>query len=832
MNREQLELRMQEVCTELLRLQDREDCERRRVRSEHASHLAKLRRARSMHANHAVRPLRAQDGRHQSRGRINVPAALLEKRDLQARELVTLVLSNSEHATSSTVTVSLPDRHRHTGRRPLPTNVNTDAGKDDGSYTSVPEQVWPNASPSTIQSASSTDPPAASTPKTASVTKNTQATISKTSASASHATKFSKQASPVSDPAASRSKSKTTEPAKDEGKTPNDKSTPKPATRTRSSHTSASFTKPASPSPSRPVRIVTVCGPEGAHTKDAGGQQRRYNWTTRTVYDAACTPEASATPSSSFSPHVTSSANSPIANFPNEPLDVPEADGRDDPQAFFATPGGKGAIAGITVGSVALTLLVLAALFWRRSKKRDSDVRGVATARRRSAMSTSSFGDDSGDAGSFMDVSGPHPLGSHSHYSHTMGEVRTSLRDEPSFVVESRRKSTAWTTMDPSQMPITSTVGAETAAAGLRPPFHRHQQSTGPEGSDGADDGGDPSSLERIPSSSSHEDEHNPFDDPTMPEAAQLSAQVAVPLAAGASTRGGVERRKSAGFTSDTYRSGRRKSRLLSVRNPDVHPEPAEAYEGPTFDHYPSEQDEQEALTPTLLDKRAPPRDITGVSALQATGQSTSSESQPKLVNAVAYRQSHAPTPSPDLSLRSPLTNLADGLEAEASNPDHEGSWKSWKNPLSYSSPHANPLSGYFPDVRLGSVAGDQGALPPVSNLIPKRPPMNSAISTVSQLRSSRPGTAGPSAQQQCHGQPRPVTRQSRTSTNSNSTTRSSFSMYPFGGYHRSWVNDGVQTPVEIQDVQLGGSTVGTGNGLTGSFLGNPPALAGIGYFR
>ena len=314
---------------------------------------------------------------------------------------------------------------------------------------------------------------------------------------------------------------------------------------------------------------MTLCGPEGAHTKDAGGQQRRYNWTTRTVYDASCTIEASATPSSSFSPHVTSSANSPIANFPNEPMDVPEADARDDPQAFFATPGGKGAIAGITVGSVALTLLVLAALFWRRSKKRDSDVWGVATARRRSAMSTSSFGDDSGDAGSFMDVSGPQPLGSHSHHSHTMGEVRTSLRDEPSFVVESRRNSTAWTTMDPSQMPITSTVGAETAAAGLRPPFHGHQQSTGPERSDGADDGGDPSPLDRIPTSSWHEHEHNPFDDPTMPEAAQLSAQAAVPPAACALTRGGVERRKSAGFTSDTYRSGRRKSRPVSSTKSD-----------------------------------------------------------------------------------------------------------------------------------------------------------------------------------------------------------------------------------------------------------------------
>lgn len=184
-------------------------------------------------------------------------------------------------------------------------------------------------------------------------------------------------------------------------------------------------------------------------------------------------------------------------------------------------------------------------------------------------MSTSSFGDDSGDAGSFVDVTAPRPLGPHSHYSHTMGEVRTSLRDEPSFVVESSRRSTAWTTMDPSQMPITSTVGAETTAAGLGPPSHGHQQSTGPERSDGADDGGDPSPLDRIPSSSSHEHEHNPFDDPTMPEAAQLSALAAVPLAAGALTRGGVERRKSAGFTSDTYRSGRRKSRPVSSNNSD-----------------------------------------------------------------------------------------------------------------------------------------------------------------------------------------------------------------------------------------------------------------------
>jgi hypothetical protein len=43
MDRAHLDIRMQEVCTELLLLQDREDCERRLARSEHASHLAQLR---------------------------------------------------------------------------------------------------------------------------------------------------------------------------------------------------------------------------------------------------------------------------------------------------------------------------------------------------------------------------------------------------------------------------------------------------------------------------------------------------------------------------------------------------------------------------------------------------------------------------------------------------------------------------------------------------------------------------------------------------------------------------------------------------------------------
>lgn len=270
----------------------------------------------------------------------------------------------------------------------------------------------------------------------------------------------------------------------------------------------------------------------------------------------------------------------------------------------------------------------------------------------------------------------------------------------------------------------------------------------------------------------------------------------------------------------------------LSVRNPDVDPAPAGPYAEPNFAHHPSEQDEQEALTPTLLEQQRFQKDTAGVSTSKATGQSKNDQAQPKLVNPVTYRQSLAPSPSPDLSLRSPLTNLADGLEAEATNLDQKGSWKSWKNPLSYSSSHTNPLLGYFPDVRTGSLTGDQSALPPVSNLTPMRPPMNSAISAISHLRSSRPGTAVVFAQQHHHEPPRPDTRQSRTSSSSNSTSRSSFSMYPFGGYHRSWANDGVETPVEIQDVQLGGSTVGTGNGLTGSFLGNTSAMVGIGYFR
>lgn len=181
-------------------------------------------------------------------------------------------------------------------------------------------------------------------------------------------------------------------------------------------------------------------------------------------------------------------------------------------------------------------------------------------------MSTSSFGDDSGDTGSFVDAGGLHASSStFTPHSQPMGEARTSLRDEPSFVVESRRRSAAWNAMDPSQLPSASTVGAGTAAAGLRP-LRQGDQSTGFDRPNAADDGGDPSPLDRIPYSSSHDHEHNPFDDPAVPEVAQLSAQASVPLTAYAPTRArdGVERRKSAGFTSDTYRSSRRKSRPVS----------------------------------------------------------------------------------------------------------------------------------------------------------------------------------------------------------------------------------------------------------------------------
>ena len=252
----------------------------------------------------------------------------------------------------------------------------------------------------------------------------------------------------------------------------------------------------------------------------------------RTVYNYDCSVTRTSTASTSTTLRSTSTT-SDISPRPTSVADpnpgiasLPKADSG-EPAAFFATSAGKGTIAGVSIASTALTVLLVCLVLWRRKQNRDSGVIkvgegkasffGLGRSRGSARSSTSSFGvsSDSLVGVAYDDrvpESDPRLAAERQEMTETLAAGGGAGR---SFFVESRNRS-------------------------AQPSSHGHGSNEA--GYSGSSNGHDPFAE---PSSSGHSHSQEGY----------LTAGCAV----GSQRR---HERKQSGYTADTYR---RKSRPVSL---------------------------------------------------------------------------------------------------------------------------------------------------------------------------------------------------------------------------------------------------------------------------
>lgn len=239
--------------------------------------------------------------------------------------------------------------------------------------------------------------------------------------------------------------------------------------------------------------------------------------------------------------------------------------GRGIDLAFFATPGGKGTIASITVVSVAWIIFLV--LFFIRRKKREDGEHAIAGAAYQDRESVSSFGDLSNDQAGGANVN---PLYSPAISNNMSPEMAQTGGTGPpgSFFVERRRSQppSVRGTDTPPRGTYTNQLDAATAARAISPlamlqaqpnafihppPLAGRQRYSHDGGASGEDN----------PSCGSSQG-HDPFRDPSSNGHTTTGHD-----ANGAVAFTDKHERRRSGFTSDTYRKSRSRpvSLLFSV---------------------------------------------------------------------------------------------------------------------------------------------------------------------------------------------------------------------------------------------------------------------------
>lgn len=441
-------------------------------------------------------------------------------------QVFTLILSNEQYATSTTATAtrrsSSASSTETPSRRP-PSTIRDDG--DGADLSSVPEQVRPETALSTSTALSPDD-----------ISKSSAVTASRSpsrSIEAKQSSTTSKTSKPQRTPL-SRSSTRTMRREK-------------PSSTSKSS--SSSKSRVTSSTRTTALRTVTVCATKQISSAEEDGgrftrtrssnsvsqskkpQQRNNDGkgAARTVYDFDCSRHISATSSSSSAPSsisaIPTASVEPVPGIPS----LPKADDAGQTAAFFATPVGKGTIAGISLGSAALSILLVCIVLWRRKQSRNSAAISIGgrqpgffgfgkgrKSRSSAASSTSSFGTSSDNLiGVAYNAHVPPDDRRLAVERQEMTESLAGAGAERGFVVESRSRSA----------PISSNG--------------HDSDGFGPHSSNG----------------------HDPFADPPLSGHGHSSKEghlVTGAAAAGVSRR---HKRRRSGYTADTYR---RKSRPVS----------------------------------------------------------------------------------------------------------------------------------------------------------------------------------------------------------------------------------------------------------------------------
>lgn len=527
----------------------------------------------------------------------------------------------------------------------------------------------------------------------------------------------------------------------------------------------------------------------------------------------------------------------------------------DNDVAFFATPGGKGTIAGITIASAVLLISFVLFFLWRK-KKNDND-EGVYTAGGTRA-SASSFGDSSGDQGSPSQNAvaniPPTAIASAAPWDNEMAQVGTG--PPGSFFVQRRSQpSSIRGTRTPPYPASAAQIDAALAARAISPLAMLQQRpeafippprtAGGQFSNEGHSGEGDPSSG----SSAGHANAIDPFRDPSSTGHSQIGHD---PNIVAAFATGDKHERRRSGYTSDTYRKSRSRpvSRLsftflqltnqiaeltllvsalyqLSVRNPDSDETRQEGVESLYIDRTPR-SGSSDALY-NVEDSQIP--DSTGLeyylgSAVPTPRTTTPSQATmmpplpPVPANTMMYdfgempgtpraaqeqtpwaaghpssQSQQQPYPQPEQAM--PYGGLTD----EQSGPSR--ALPEFEPQMTYAYPQPRPILSVGSSGNLSRPYLHHTSMQ--STLQPPMQPAPGPLSTSSQA--IHQGRTAPTAAT-------PQTRQHRQSTVSSDGASSRSSIWRAWEHsNRSWVNEGFETPNDVQDVQLGSNANAVGGG-------------------
>lgn len=276
--------------------------------------------------------------------------------------------------------------------------------------------------------------------------------------------------------------------------------------------------------------------------------------------------------------NVDNSTLSPIGPNAADPTtgngDIDISDGKvDDETAFFATPGGKGTIAGISIASAILLLSFVLFFVWRKKKNGNgTTVAGHGDNR----GSASTFGDSSGDPGGANGGSsvgnGDQAVPSATLDPHIVSNMHPEMSQlsgtgpPGSFFVQRRSQPSSLRGTDtPPRATYTNQLDAATAARAISPlamlqarpqafippppPPHRTASRAG-YSNEGAN-----SDEDKPSSGSSHG--HDPFKDPSSTGHTSIRHEIGT-----VAPFSDKHQRRRSGYTSDTYR--KRRSRPVS----------------------------------------------------------------------------------------------------------------------------------------------------------------------------------------------------------------------------------------------------------------------------
>lgn len=288
------------------------------------------------------------------------------------------------------------------------------------------------------------------------------------------------------------------------------------------------------------------------------------------------------TPTSSPNPTLLPSDGSNVddSTFPNlgpAAADPTSGDGthrhNDDNVAFFATPGGKGTIAGISIASAILLISFVLFFLWRKKKDGGDEYTGHTVGGGKRGSAASSFGDSSD--GQLPPLSSD-PLPSPPDMAMMdqqpqMQEIGSGTGPPGSFFVQ--RRSQPSSMRGTSTPPCSNTIDAATAARAISPLAMLQQrpgaffalpaaitgrQTVSKEGHTSGSEENRPSTGN---SSSQGHGGNDPFRDPSSTGHSTMSHD---PHVVAAFASGDKHERRRSGYTSDTYRKGRSRSRPVS----------------------------------------------------------------------------------------------------------------------------------------------------------------------------------------------------------------------------------------------------------------------------